>query len=342
MADNNNLIVYCELDEGRIADVSLELLTKGRKLADRLGVKLEALVVGSDLDGIESQIFPYGADTVYKVADKRLYPYTSNPHAAVLINLFKEIKPQIALMGATCIGRDLGPRVSSALHSGLTADCTSLEIGDHTDAKTKKEYHDLLYQIRPAFGGNIVATIVNPEHRPQMATVREGVMKKEIFNPDHKSQVINLDPAKYVSDTDFVVEIIDRQISKSKVNIKNSPIIVAGGYGVGSKENFQLLFDLARTLGGEVGASRAAVDAGFIEHERQIGQTGVTVRPKLYIACGISGQIQHIAGMQESSIIISINNDPNAPINAIADYVITGDLEEVVPKLIKYYKKNSK
>lgn len=342
MADNNNLIVYCELDEGRIADVSLELLTKGRKLADRLGVKLEALVVGSDLDGIESQIFPYGADTVYKVADKRLYPYTSNPHAAVLINLFKEIKPQIALMGATCIGRDLGPRVSSALHSGLTADCTSLEIGDHTDAKTKREYHDLLYQIRPAFGGNIVATIVNPEHRPQMATVREGVMKKEIFNPDHKGQVINLDPAKYVSDTDFVVEIIDRQISKSKVNIKNSPIIVAGGYGVGSKENFQLLFDLARTLGGEVGASRAAVDAGFIEHERQIGQTGVTVRPKLYIACGISGQIQHIAGMQESSIIISINNDPNAPINAIADYVITGDLEEVVPKLIKYYKKNSK
>lgn len=342
MADNNNLIVYCELDEGRIADVSLELLTKGRKLADRLGVKLEALVVGSDLDGIESQIFPYGADTVYKVADKRLYPYTSNPHAAVLINLFKEIKPQIALMGATCIGRDLGPRVSSALHSGLTADCTSLEIGDHTDAKTKKEYHDLLYQIRPAFGGNIVATIVNPEHRPQMATVREGVMKKEIFNPDHKGQVINLDPAKYVSDTDFVVEIIDRQISKSKVNIKNSPIIVAGGYGVGSKENFQLLFDLAHTLGGEVGASRAAVDAGFIEHERQIGQTGVTVRPKLYIACGISGQIQHIAGMQESSIIISINNDPNAPINAIADYVITGDIEEVVPKLIKYYKKNSK
>lgn len=342
MADNNNLIVYCELDEGRIADVSLELLTKGRKLADRLGVKLEALVVGSDLDGIESQIFPYGADTVYKVADKRLYPYTSNPHAAVLINLFKEIKPQIALMGATCIGRDLGPRVSSALHSGLTADCTSLEIGDHTDAKTKKEYHDLLYQIRPAFGGNIVATIVNPEHRPQMATVREGVMKKEIFNPDHKGQVINLDPAKYVSDTDFVVEIIDRQISKSKVNIKNSPIIVAGGYGVGSKENFQLLFDLARTLGGEVGASRAAVDAGFIEHERQIGQTGVTVRPKLYIACGISGQIQHIAGMQESSIIISINNDPNAPINAVADYVITGDIEEVVPKLIKYYKKNSK
>lgn len=342
MADKNNLIVYCEIDEGRIADVSLELLTKGRKLADRLGVKLEALVIGSNLEGVEKQVFPYGADVVYKVDDKRLYPYTSNPHAAVLINLFKEIKPQVALMGATCIGRDLGPRVSSALHSGLTADCTSLEIGDHTDAKTKKEYHDLLYQIRPAFGGNIVATIVNPECRPQMATVREGVMKKEVYDPNHKGEVINLDPSKYVSDTDFVVEIIDRQIAKSKVNIKNAPIIVAGGYGVGSKENFQLLFDLANTLGGEVGASRAAVDAGFIEHERQIGQTGVTVRPKLYIACGISGQIQHIAGMQESSIIISINNDPNAPINAIADYVITGNMEDIVPKLIKYYKKNSK
>ncbi len=342
MEDKNNLIVYCEYDEGKVADVSLELLTKGRVLADKLGVKLEALVIGDNLNGIESQIFPYGADVVYKVEDKRLFPYTSTPHAAVLINLFKEIKPQVCLMGATCIGRDLGPRVSSCLHSGLTADCTALEIGDHTDAKSGKEYTNLLYQIRPAFGGNIVATIVNPECRPQMATVREGVMKKEIFNPDHKGTVINLDPSKYVKDEDFVVEIIDRHIEKSKVNIKNSPIIVAGGYGVGSKENFQLLFDLADTLGGEVGASRAAVDAGFIEHERQIGQTGVTVRPKLYIACGISGQIQHIAGMRESSIIISINNDPNAPINTIADYVITGDMEDIVPKLIKYYKKNSK
>ena len=342
MSDQNNLIVYCEYDEGRVADVSLELLTKGRVLANRLGVKLEAIVLGDKLDNIENQIFPYGADVVYKVEDSRLYPYTSNPHAAVLINLFKQIKPQICLMGATCIGRDLGPRVSSCLHSGLTADCTALEIGDHTDARTGKSYTDLLYQIRPAFGGNIVATIVNPDHRPQMATVREGVMKKEIFNPDHKGEVVNLKAEDYTDPTDYIVEIIDRQIEKSKVNIKNAPIIVAGGYGVGSKENFQLLFDLAKTLGAEVGASRAAVDAGFIEHDRQIGQTGVTVRPKLYIACGISGQIQHIAGMQESSIIISINSDPNAPINTIADYVITGDMEDIVPKLIKYYKKNSK
>ncbi len=342
MADNNNIVVYCEYDEGHVADVSLELLTKGRVLADKLGVKLEALVIGDKLDGIENGLYPYGVDTVYKVADKRLYPYTSNPHSAVLIKLFREIKPQICLMGATCIGRDLGPRVSSCLHSGLTADCTALEIGDHKDPKTGTEYTILLYQIRPAFGGNIVATIVNPDCRPQMATVREGVMKKEVRDPEYRGVAIDLDPAKYVDDTDFVVEVIDRHIEKSKVNIKNSPIIVAGGYGVGSKENFQLLFDLAATLGAEVGASRAAVDAGYIEHERQIGQTGVTVRPKLYIACGISGQIQHIAGMQESSIIISINNDPNAPINTIADYVITGDMEEVVPKLIKYYKKNSK
>lgn len=342
MTDKNNLIVYCEYEDGKVADVSLELLTKGRVLADRLGVKLEAIVIGDNLDKIEEQILPYGADVVYKVEDKRLYPYTSNPHSEVLINLFKEIKPQICLMGATCIGRDLGPRVSSCLHSGLTADCTALEIGDHKDPKTGKEYTDLLYQIRPAFGGNIVATIVNPECRPQMATVREGVMKKEIKDPAYKGEVINLKADDYVRPEDFVVEIIDRHIEKSKVNIKNSPIIVAGGYGMGSKEGFDMLFDLANTLGGEVGASRAAVDAGFAEHDRQIGQTGVTVRPKLYIACGISGQIQHIAGMQESAIIISINNDPNAPINTIADYVITGNVEDIVPKLIKYYKKNSK
>lgn len=342
MTDNNNLIVYCEFEDGHVADVSLELLTKGRELADKLGVKLEAVVIGDNLDGVEKEIFPYGADVVYKVADKRLYPYTSNPHAAVLINLFKEIKPQVCLMGATCIGRDLGPRVSSCLHSGLTADCTSLEIGPHTDPKTGKEYENLLYQIRPAFGGNIVATIVNPECRPQMATVREGVMKKTVFDPNHKGEVINLKADDYVKPEDFVVEIIDRHIEKSKVNIKNSPIIVAGGYGMGSKEGFDMLYQLADTLGAEVGASRAAVDAGFTEHERQIGQTGVTVRPKLYIACGISGQIQHIAGMQDSSIIISVNNDPEAPINTIADYVITGNVEDVIPKLIKYYKKNSK
>ncbi|MDE6010883.1 MAG: electron transfer flavoprotein subunit alpha/FixB family protein [Muribaculaceae bacterium] len=342
MADKNNLIVYCEYEDGKVADVSLELLTKGRQLADKLGIKLEAVVAGDNLKDIEKQILPYGVDTVYKVEDKRLYPYTSLPHSSILINLFKEIEPRIAFMGATSIGRDLGPRVSSALHSGLTADCTSLEIGDYTDAKTGKEYKDLLYQIRPAFGGNIVATIVNPDCRPQMATVREGVMKKEVRDSNYTGKVVNLEASKYTDPADYVVDIIDRHVEKSKVNLKGSPIIVAGGYGVGSKENFELLQKLADTLGGELGASRAAVDAGWIDHDRQIGQTGVTVRPKLYIACGISGQIQHIAGMQDSSLIIAINSDPDAPINKIADIVITGKIEDVVPKLIKYYKKNSK
>ncbi|MEA4936804.1 MAG: electron transfer flavoprotein subunit alpha/FixB family protein [Paludibacter sp.] len=338
----NNIFVYLEIEDGIVGDVSLELLTKGRKLADQQKCKLEAVAIGYQLDKIGQQVFPYGVDTLYLADDKRLSPYTTLPHTSVLVNLFKEEKPQIALMGATSIGRDLGPRVSSALFSGLTADCTSLEIGAYEDKKAGKVYDDLLYQIRPAFGGNIVATIVNPDCRPQMATVREGVMKKEIRDAKYPGKTKKLEVAKYVSDTDFVIEVIERHMEKSKVNLKASPIIVAGGYGMGSVENFKMLYDLAAVLGGEVGASRAAVDSGLAEHERQIGQTGTTVRPKLYIACGISGQIQHIAGMQESAMIIAINNDPHAPINAIADYVITGNVEEVVPKMIQYYKKNSK
>ena len=338
----NNIFVYLEIEDGIVGDVSLELLTKGRQLADEQKCKLEAIAAGYQLDKIGAQVFPFGVDTLYLADDQRLSPYTTLPHTSLLVNLFKEEKPQIALMGATSIGRDLGPRVSSALFSGLTADCTSLEIGSYEDKKAGKVYNDLLYQIRPAFGGNIVAWIINPDCRPQMATVREGVMKKEIVDAAYKGEVVEHDVKDFVSASDFVVSIIDRHVEKSKVNIKNSPIIISGGYGVGSKENFQLLYDLAAVLGAEVGASRAAVDAGYAEHERQIGQTGVTVRPKLYIACGISGQIQHIAGMQESSLIISINNDPAAPINSIADYVITGEIEKVIPKLIKYYRKNSK
>ncbi len=338
----NNIFVYLEIEDGIVGDVSLELLTKGRSLAKQLNCKLEAVAAGYKLDGIGAQVFPYGVDVLYLADDKRLFPYTSLPHTSLLVNHFKEEKPQIALMGATSIGRDLGPRVSSALFSGLTADCTSLEIGTYEDKKAGKVYDNLLYQIRPAFGGNIVATIVNPDCRPQMATVREGVMKKEIKDAKFVGKTRKLEVAKYVADTDFVVEVIERHMEKSKLNIKGAPIIVSGGYGVGSADNFKLLHELAATLGGEVGASRAAVDAGFSEHARQIGQTGTTVRPKLYIACGISGQIQHIAGMQESAIIIAINNDPKAPINQIADYVITGNVEDVLPKMIKFYKKNSK
>lgn len=338
----NNIIVYCEVEKGVVADVSLELLTKGKSLAQDLKCKLEAIVIGSGLKGVESQLYPYGVDVVTVCDDARLEPYTTLPHTSILVKYFTEVKPQICLMGATSVGRDLGPRVSSALHSGLTADCTSLEIGGHEDKKNNKVYENLLYQIRPAFGGNIVATIINPDCRPQMATVREGVMKKEIFDAKYKGELNVLDVAKYVTAEDFVVSVIERHMEKSKVNIKNAGIIVSGGYGVGSRENFNLLFELAHTIGAEVGASRAAVDAGFADHDRQIGQTGVTVRPKLYIACGISGQIQHTAGMQESAMIISINNDPSAPINKIADYVINGTVEEIIPKMIKFYKKNSK
>jgi electron transfer flavoprotein alpha subunit len=338
----NNIIVYCELEEGKIADVSFELLTKGRSLANQLKCKLEALLIGHNLKGYEKEIFPYGVDTLYVADDQRLAPYSTLPHTSIVVNLFREQQPQVALLGATTIGRDLGPRVSSSLKSGLTADCTELELGDHEDKKQNKVYKNLLYQIRPAFGGNIIATIINPDCRPQMATVREGVMKKEIADPHYKGTVVNLEVEKYVDDSCFVMKVIERHIEKNKLNIKNAAVVVAGGFGVGSEENFKLLYQLAGILGGEVGASRAAVDAGYAEHGRQVGQTGITVRPKLYIACGISGQIQHLAGMMESSIIISINSDPNAPINKIANYVITGKVETIIPKMIRYYKEHTK
>lgn len=345
----NNVFVYIELgEENKVADVSLELLTKGRKLANQLGVQLECICIGSGLDGIETQLYPYGTDRVHTFDDPRLFPYTSLPHTSAVVNLFKQEQPQICLLGATVIGRDLGPRVSSALHSGLTADCTQLEIDDF-DMKVKegdqfvdRHYENQLMQIRPAFGGSIIATIVNPEHRPQMATVRDGVMKKEILDPQYQGQVVRHNVADYVPETDYVVHVLDRHVEAAKHNLKGASIIVAGGYGVGSKEGFDLIFRLAKEIHAEVGASRAAVDAGWIDHDRQIGQTGVTVRPKVYIACGISGAIQHIAGMKESGIIISINNDPAAPITQIADYNICGNIEDVLPKLIKYYKQNNK
>ena len=317
----NNVFVYIELENGVPADVSLELLTKGRELATTLGVKLEAVVLGHNLGDIAQELAKYGADTVWTADDKEFAPFRTLPHTAVMCGLIEQEKPQIALFGATSIGRDFAPRVSSALFSGLTADCTQLVIGDHKDAKTGTEYENLLYQIRPAFGGNIIATIVNPDHRPQMATVREGVMRKEYAAKPGAGEVKPIDWKKFLKESDLVVKILDRQIEERKINIKGASVVVAGG---------------------EVGASRAAVDAGFTEHARQIGQTGVTIRPKLYIACGISGQIQHTAGMDQSSMIISINTDPDAPINKIADFAITGDLNEVIPKMIKYYKQNSK
>ncbi len=337
-----SVFVYCEVENQKVAEISQELLSAGKRLAIKLGCPLEAMVLGNNLSSIGEQISPFGLDKLYVANDERLEPYRTLPHASVAKHILLKVDPQIVLFGATSVGRDLAPRLASALNCGLTADCTILDIGDHYDKKGQKEYKDLLYAMRPAFGGSIMANIINWDMHPQMATVREGVMKKEIFSINYKTEIAQVNANDILKEEDLVVEILERHIEESGVNLKEAPIIVAGGYGVGSKENFQHLVDLAELLGGEVGGSRAAVDAGFIDHDRQIGQTGTTVRPKLYIAAGISGAIQHRAGMQEASMIISINNDPEAPINKIADYVIEGDLGEVLPKMIKYYKKNAK
>ena len=342
LEEYKGVFVFAQQVDNKVSGIALELIGEGKRLAEKLSTEVTAVLVGSGVKDLADELAAYGADRVILVDDPELKEYRTEPYAHALASVVEKYKPEILLVGATAIGRDLGPRVSARIHTGLTADCTSLEIGSHEDKRAGKTYENLLYQIRPAFGGNIVATIINPEHRPQMATVREGVMKKEILDAGYKGEVVKHDVAKYVPETDYVVKVIDRHIEKAKHNLKGAPIVVAGGYGMGSKESFDMLFELAKELHAEVGASRAAVDAGFCDHDRQIGQTGVTVRPKLYIACGISGQIQHIAGMQDAGIIISINNDENAPINTIADYVINGTVEEVIPKMIKYYKQNSK
>lgn len=337
-----NVIVYCEVDGGRIADVSFELLTKARGLAHDFGCAVEAVVIGHGVGDAAEQVAAYGASRVYVADDKRLEHYLTLPYERIVCDVFRRETPRVALFGATTVGRDLAPRVSSKLHSGLTADCTMLQVGDYQDTKSGKQYESLLYQIRPAFGGNIIATIVNPDCRPQMATVREGVMRREALKEAVPCEVVTIDTGQLLREEDFVVSILERYIEEKTINIKGAPIIVAGGYGIGSREGFAQLFELAHLLGGEVGASRAAVDAGFADHARQVGQTGVTVRPKLYIACGISGQVQHTAGMSESQMIISINTDPEAPINQIADYAIVGDVQEVIGHFIGAYKRNSK
>lgn len=334
----NEVWVYIEQSDGKIADVSLELLGKGSELASKLGVKTGAILIGDKVSALSKTLFQYGADKVYMAQSPELKHFTTLPYANIVCNLVREYEPQIALYGATTQGRDVAPRIASELRVGLTADCTNLQIGDYT-GKTpegEKKYSNILYQIRPAFGGNIIATIVSPDHRPQMATVREGVMKMRVPDASRKGEVIEYQPA--LSKDMLVTEIVEKIQHEKTVNLKGASIIVSGGMGVGSKENFQLIRDLAHLLGAEVGASRAAVDAGFIPKPHQVGQTGTTVRPKLYIAIGISGQIQHMAGMSESNRIIAINSDPNAPIFKIAHYGIVGDFSDVIPKLIDAYK----
>ncbi|PWM75761.1 MAG: electron transfer flavoprotein subunit alpha [Lentisphaerae bacterium] len=331
-----NVWVFIEQEAGKIADVSLELVCKGRELAAQLGVKTEAVLLGDNVAGCVDTLFAYGCDNVFLAEDSRLEPFTVLPYAKVIMDLIRAHKPNILLFGATLKGRELAPRVASEKLGGLTADCTDLRIDDFEDKKNNKSYTNKLMQIRPAFGGNIIATIVNTWDDPQMVTVREGVMKLDEPDFGRKGTVTPVEVK--LTDAETVIKVLERVRADKEVDLKGAQIIVAGGYGVGSKANFKLIYDLAEALGGEVGASRAAVDAGWIDHDHQVGQTGATVRPRLYIACGISGSIQHCAGMSESKKIIAINTDPGAPIFSVAHYAIVGDLNTVIPQMIKAFK----
>ena len=338
MSDTRDVWVFVEQDMGGIAPVSLELLSKARDLAEVLGSRVCALLCGHDVGHLTARIIHQGADVVLLADHPELAQYRTLPYARVAIDLVRKRRPYIFLLGATPLGRDLAPRIASATGAGLTADCTALQIGNFTFRG--KTYADLLYQIRPAFGGNVIATIVNPERHPQMATVREGVM--HLDEPDTSRQGLVERIAPRFQKSDLALEVLHREMRLPECDLKHADIIVAGGMGVGSKENFRLIYELAEVLGAEVGASRAAVDAGFISAEHQVGQTGVTVRPRLYIACGISGSVQHRAGMDQSSKIIAINIDPHAPIFEIAHYKIVGDLNEVIPRMIRAYRDNAK
>jgi electron transfer flavoprotein alpha subunit len=332
-----NVWVYIEQDGGRIADVSLELVCKGRELAHQLGVHTEGVVLGS---GLKPELFAtlhaYGCDNVFVADDPALVHFSAVPYQKIIVALVEKHRPNIFAFGATHVGRSLAPRVASCVQAGLTADCTALRIDDFEDKASKKILPNKLMQIRPAFGGNIIATIVNSWQDPQMVTVREGVMALSKPETGRRGKVTPV--AVALSPEDLTVKLIERHREESKINLKAAQIIVSGGYGVGSKENFRLVYQLAETIGASVGASRAAVDAGWIDHDHQVGQTGVTVRPRLYIAVGISGSVQHRAGMSESAKIIAINSDASAPVFSVADYGIVGDLNVVIPKMIKAYK----
>lgn len=331
---SNDIWVFIEQRNSKPADVSYELLCKGKKLAESMNGILKSVVIGHNAKDIAIESFKYGVSEAFLIDHPDLKLYRTIPYSRILIELVKKFSPRIFLFGATIIGRDLAPRVASNTRSGLTADCTDLQISNVS--YLGQDYEKLLLQIRPAFGGNIIATIISPEVNTQMATVREGVM--ELLETEKPNEIKITVIPYHPDEKDYIVQIIEQHTEESKVNLKSASVIVAGGYGIGSKENFNLLYELADTLGGEVAGSRAAVDAGFVNHERQVGQTGVTVRPKLYIAVGISGAIQHRAGMQDSSKIIAINNDPDAPIFDISHYGIVGDAMDVIPAFIELYK----
>lgn len=322
IADYRGVWVFAEQREGELQKVSLELLGEGRKIADKLGVKLIALLLGDNIKGLADILGRHGADEVLVAENELLKHYTTDGYTKVICDLANERKPGILFIGATFIGRDLGPRVAARLSTGLTADCTVLDVD--------VEKADLL-ATRPAFGGNLMATIACPDHRPQMATVRPGVFSK-LSDEDRNFTVEEVEVK--IADSDIrtkIVEIVKE--AKDIVDISEANFIVSGGRGVGSKENFAILEELAEALGGTVAGSRAAVENGWIERDYQVGQTGKTVRPTIYIACGISGAIQHVAGMQDSDLIIAINKDASAPIMQTADYAIVGDLLKVVPEM---------
>jgi electron transfer flavoprotein alpha subunit len=336
---NGAVWIFAEQEDGRLNDVSLELCSKARELADKLGVPMAAVLPGWNVRELSYRLIAHGADQVYCVHDTELEHYRTLPYARVMCALIEKHKPQIVIYGATPIGRDLAPRVASEMKAGLTADCTDLQIGDYEDKKAGKVHKHLLLQVRPAFGGNIIATIVNPDRWPQMATVREGVMRMGAGDAGRRGEIIEEEVA--FSDFEKSVRVVERHREPRKVNLKAARTIVAGGGGVGSKDNFKLIHDLAGAVGGAVGASRAAVDGGFVGKEHQVGQTGTTVRPALYLACGISGAVQHRAGMEESAKIVAINWDREAPIFSVAHYGVVGDLKKVIPLMIKAIKERA-
>ena len=325
-SDYRGVWVFAEQRTGKVSTVAFELLGVGRRLADKLGVELSAVLFGATKDSAE-ELIKYGADRVYLAQDPALERFNDEPYARLLISLINTYKPEIVLAGATPIGRSFFPRVAATLRAGLTADCTAFDI--------EPETRNLL-QTRPAFGGNIMATIITPSRRPQMATVRPRVMKRLEPDPSRKGEIIFIKPDSISSRTRVIDSI--KEVSELAVNLQEADVIVAGGRGLGDPKGFKMLEELAGLLGGAVGASRAAVDAGWISYSHQIGQTGKTVCPKLYIACGISGAVQHLVGMQSSDIIVAINKNPEAPIFNVADYGIVGDVYEIVPLLIKKIK----
>lgn len=343
LEDYKGVFIYAQQVDNKISNISLELLGKARELAEGIDTKeVTAVLIGYQVKDLADELAAYGADRVIVVDDPELKDYRTEPYTHALASVINEFKPEIMLVGATAIGRDLGPRVSARVKTGLTADCTSLDIGDFPlkaiPGHEAEQKHKQLLMTRPAFGGNTIATIACPNHRPQMATVRPGVMQKITPIKDAKAEVIEYNPG--FTPNNCYVEILKAVKEVSEVaDIQDAKILVSGGRGVGSKENFRILQDLADVLHGSIACSRAVVDAGWEPKELQVGQTGKTVRPKVYFAIGISGAIQHVAGMEESDLIIAINNDPSAPIFDVADYGIVGDLNKVVPLLTEEIKK---